>query len=64
MVTVTWTIWPEATETGLARVACVSGPNHGSGEVWVTQLAGLLVSRVLGLTVVEKPIFAQVLIAV
>jgi hypothetical protein len=53
MVTVTWTICPEFTETGEARVACVSGPYHGSGEVWVTQVAGLLVSMVLGLVVVE-----------
>ena len=60
MVTVTWTICPELTETGLARVACVSVPYQGSGEVWVTHEAGLLVSMELGL-VDPKPILAQVL---
>jgi hypothetical protein len=33
MVTVTWMIWPEVTETGLARFASVSGPYQGVGEV-------------------------------
>ena len=48
MVTVTWMIWPLVTATGVT-LASLSGPYQGSGVVWVTQKAGLLVSRLLGL---------------
>jgi hypothetical protein len=48
MVTVTWMIWPEAIGMGVVRVVPVRGPKYGSGVVWVTHVAGLMASRVLG----------------